>query len=73
MSMNRTTEGECVACGMPLISPKDAMLGMCTQCLKESKESAQAAIKGRKNRTGQVKRIKLTVPKFMVTDRAKKK
>lgn len=63
---NRLEDQCCVMCGAELISPKDAELSMCTLCLGTAKTSAQKQIKGRKSRTGNVKRLKMKVhPRFV--------
>ncbi len=63
---NRLEDQCCVMCGSELISPKDAELGMCTTCVKQSQVAAKNQIKNRKNRTGTVKRFRMKVnPKFV--------
>ena len=61
VTWNRAEDDVCVSCGTDLISPKDALLKMCTDCLKEAQEAAKKQIKNRNNRTGTVKRLKFKI------------
>jgi len=70
---NRVDDLACVKCGATLISPKDSELMMCVSCLKDVQESAKRILQNKKNSHGFVKKGKLSVPPWMVTDRAKKK
>ena len=63
---NRLEDQCCVMCGAELISPKDAELGMCTMCVKQASTAAKMQIKGRKSRTGKVKRIRMKMNKDLV-------
>lgn len=70
---NRVDDVCCVKCGAPLISPKDSILHMCVQCQKDIQENAKKIMANKKNNVGMVKKGKMKVPAWMVTDRAKKK
>jgi len=63
---NRVEDLCCVSCGAGLLSPKDSELMMCTECMKEFNETTMMQIKNKNARKGNVKRIRMKVPAFMV-------
>lgn len=66
VTKSRLDDQRCVNCGFELIDPKNAKLAMCHDCIKKSKVAAMKQIKKRKNRTGEVKRIRMKVAPHMV-------
>ena len=66
ITRSRLDDQRCVKCGYDLISPKDADLGMCKQCIKDSMTAAKKQIKNRKSRTGNVKRIRMKMSSHLV-------
>jgi NMD protein affecting ribosome stability and mRNA decay len=60
--MNRAEDdATCVKCGGPVVD-LEAPLKMCSKCQKDSEKKAVELIKYRKERTGNVKRIRIKVP-----------
>jgi len=65
VTWNRLEDGLCVSCGEQLLDTT-AEMGMCSQCFKKAKKAAWKQISNRKKRTGDVKRIKVKFPVWMI-------
>jgi len=61
VTWNRIQDGLCVMCGQSLISPKDAVMYMCNDCLEIAKKGATKQIKNAKERKGNVKKKYIVV------------
>lgn len=68
VSWNRIKDGLCVKCGDPLISPKDATMYMCTECLEDARQGAMKQIKNAKTRKDNVKKKYLVIAPQVVNE-----